>query len=179
MEPWWWKHALLNYDMNWNRLLRCTYLEKIKWIQKFDHFVRESWRHKSFREFIFSERRDAAVIRASEPYKETCQLARRLFQDSNGHGKAVLIGAAASTAYYQMQRTGVVETFCFWCKKNVVPSWDHLCWQCDAFQETRPEIPDSIMQRRLGWPVISRGTIYANAVLTHLASVRAQVREDV
>eukprot|EP00434_Breviolum_minutum_P040197 symbB.v1.2.035714.t1/scaffold4845.1/size35134/2 len=107
VEPWRWKHALLNYDMNWNRLLRCTYLEKIKWIQKFDHFVRESWRHKNFGEFIFSERRDAAVIRASEPYKEeTCQLARRLFQDSNGHGKAVLIGAAARTAYYQMQRTG-------------------------------------------------------------------------
>jgi hypothetical protein len=105
-------------------------------------------------------------------------MTRTLFESRNFHGKAVLVGAACSTAFYQKEKHGpvAVQNHCLWCRCSFVPSWDHLCWQCSFFSETRPDVvPQDPLQRRLAWPSPREGCFYNDMVITHMARVRAEV----
>lgn len=177
--PWKWCHAACRLSMDWMELLDMPNQERFKFLlDKFDHGIRETWRFTHFSAWLKSKRRDATALRGFVFYdEERFKLTRQMFESQNGHGKAVMVGAACSTAMYQSLRLGAVDNFCPWCQEPSVPAWDHLCWYCGAFDEVRPAIPQDLMQRRLGWPSLQSGHHFNAEVLAHMSSVRSKVLE--
>lgn len=178
VAPWHWAHNALGYDMRWMQLIPLQNAEFSKKLSTFDHWIRESWRCNLFNSWLNTKRRDAMAVRQNARYdEERCKMTRTMFEACNSHGKAVLVGAACSTAFYQkVKHGGIVQNFCHWCQSSLVPSWDHLCWQCSFFRATRPAAaPQDLLQRRLAWPSLREGSIYNDSVLAHMAYVRATV----
>ena len=165
VAPWRWNHAqegdfnLLADDKN-----------------VFLHQIRESWRRDRWRTFCQQNRRDSRLF-VNEPYSaERCKEAVRLFSRASQHGKAVLTGAANSLSCYQVMYENSVSSGCDLCENsNVFPDWYHLVWSCPAFARGRPPEPQDRMQCRFAWPPNSANPGYNEAVLNHMAAVRAQV----
>ena len=103
------------------------------------------------------------------------KLAAKQFAQGSNHTRAVLTGAANSTAVYQVIFEGDTHPNCTWCGEAVVPSWVHLCWSCPAFARLRPQHVHDLLQRRLGWPM---GAQNDTEVLQHLAAVRSAVLDS-
>lgn len=142
----------------------------------FLHKIRESWRRDCWKNFCQQNRRDSRLF-VNEPYSaERCKEAMRLFGRASQHGKAVLTGAANSLSCYQVMFENSASSGCDLCENsNVFPDWHHLVWSCPAFARGRPPEPQDRMQCRFAWPPNSANRGYNEAVLHHMAAVRAQV----
>ena len=165
VAPWCWHH-----DQEGDFNLRAD--EK----DSFLHKIRESWRRDRWEHFCQQNRRDSRLF-TNEPYsKERRKEAMRLFGRASQHGKAVLTGAANSLSCYQVMYENNVTSGCDLCtNSNVFPDWHHLVWSCPAFARGRPPEPQDRMQCRFAWPPNSANRGYNEAVLNHMAAVRAQV----
>ena len=143
------------------------------------HCIRAQWRDMLLRRFRESGRRDSSQLQGWLPSANRTCLAIRMYQEAPAEGKAVISGAACSTAFYDMRRTGGVDPTCRWCLTPTVADWDHLVWNCPAMLgcDQRPPCPLDPATRRLGWPEVGDSQVRAAARLRWMASVREQVRE--
>ena len=143
------------------------------------HRIRAQWREQLLGQFRASGRRDAAQLGAWRPGSSSIRLAVQLYQTATAKGKAVLCGAACSTAYYEKRREGSVAPRCGWCGAPTPAGWEHLVWHCDAMDGSamRPAMPHDPAARRLGWPQAGDTAEQAATRLRWLASVRERVRE--
>ena len=83
------------------------------------HKVRESWRRSLFAEFLSQKRRDSNLLRQQVGYDHmSCKVARCLYESSGNHGRAVLVGAALSSAVYCRIRKEPVPFHCSWCNQQ-------------------------------------------------------------
>lgn len=139
------------------------------------HQVRESWRRCKWDNFLNKNRRDSRMLHEIPFDGQRYKLAAKQFAQGSNHTRAVLTGAANSTAVYQVIFEGDTHPNCTWCGEAVVPSWDHLCWSCPAFARLRPQHVHYLLQRRLGWPM---GAQNDTEVLQHLAAVRSAVLDS-
>ena len=141
---------------------------------KADHKVRNQWRRHLFQEFCSASRRDSQQLRQWRFNDKQIAQARALYQSA-----AVMLGAAHSTAFYRKQREGERLLGCSRCGRDVVPSWDHLVWECDGLQncEERPAKPPHAEASRLGWPMVGESLEVAARRLRWMGCVREQVRE--
>ena len=91
------------------------------------------------------------------------------------HAMAVICGHTVSEASWHgdvnKPRTER-KTSCGFCHRRSVPDFEHVMWQCDVFHN-RPVKPSSVVQSTLGWHDCATETDYGEAVLRHMASVRA------
>ena len=143
-------------------------------IDQIMHKVRNSWRRLRWNSFLNKGRRDSAILGHFGFNISRYKLAAKAFQVGDNHVRAVLTGAANSSALYQVVLDGHTKVGCDWChRSDVVPSWHHLGWECPFFADTRPACGGfDLLQRRLGWP---GGGASDAAVLRHLAAVRSMV----
>ena len=170
-EPGCWAHEGIQEYFDW-RSTSTTDVDTIL------HKVRESHREQLWQEFVSSDRRDAALIRATieEAVYDPCQvqMARKVFQKQGSHGRAVMTGAFWSSAK-RSKTEGDMHKTCPWCKSNSIPDTDHLFWQCPHFRETRPfSKPHLVMQCRFGWPEPGANQAINEMVVYHMAQVRSQ-----
>lgn len=103
-----------------------------------------------------------------------CKLVAKAFEEGDNHVRAVLTGAANSSAVYQVISYGHTKVGCEWCQQDdVVSSWYHLGWECSFFMATRPVWGGmDVLQLRLGWP---SGSANDAVALRHLATTRSAV----
>ena len=141
-----------------------------------DHKLRESWRRFCWDNFCAQDRRDSRQF-AFEPYSSArCKAAQRLFGSTSKHGRAVLTGAANSLSCYQKMYEKSATAGCDMCGNTTVfPDWYHLTWKCPSFAAGRPPEPADPVQLRLAWPPSDDDPDYNDAVLTHMAAVRAKI----
>ena len=158
-----WRHDELGYDATIGNNLN-----------QFQHQLRETWRLQKWKAFINSDRRDAAQLRGLPYNGRRLQRARMLFQRGDGHQRAVMCGAALSTAFYEKRVSGAPSATCAWCGAEEPAGWDHLVWRCSAFQG-RPVQPRDGLQRRLGWPQERDSPLRGREVLQWMASIRRAV----
>ncbi|CAE7662478.1 infB [Symbiodinium sp. CCMP2592] len=116
------------------------------------HRLRAQWRQQQLAGFIASGRRDAARMQGWNPGAAVVSCAVKLYQQAPAEGKAVLSGAACSTAYYEVRKTGSASSTCTWCGAPVAATWEHLAWHCPAMLGERPARPRDEASCRLGWP---------------------------
>ena len=141
-----------------------------------DHKIRESWRRVCWSNFCAQDRRDSRHL-AAVPYSSArIKATQRLFGCTSKHGRAVLTGAANSLSCYQVMFEQTAEAGCDLCgDRSVFPDWYHLTWKCTAFAAGRPPEPVDPVQLRLAWPPSDADPIYNDAVLIHMAAVRARI----
>ncbi|CAE7261621.1 pol [Symbiodinium necroappetens] len=110
------------------------------------HRIRAQWRSQLLEQFRASGRRDATQLAGWRPGTASVRLAIKLYQAAPAERKAVLSGAACSTAYYQKRQTGGAAQQCVWCGAAVAADWEHLAWQCSAMLDgaERPARPTVI-----------------------------------
>ena len=90
-----------------------------------------------------------------------CKQARELYQRGDSSAKAVMIGAAHTTAFYQKRKFDIVQAEC-----QGIPN-----------SQMRPARPASIGALRLGWPDTQVRTT-SESVLRWLGYVRETVRKQ-
>jgi len=137
-----------------------------------NHKLRESWRRTLFNKFLSSSRRDAAAIGHPVYDEKRVQLAIHMFRDLGTHGRAVMMGQVISDARFDVMLRRPIQD-CKWCNAGVTPSWEHLAWQCPAFQTSRCRALRDAIQFVLGWPFGQKQ--HDQAVIKHLADVRSKV----
>ena len=165
-----WRHSDIQVDIQWSHPLSPAEGEKEK------HHIRETWRRLLFDQFLASSRRDSQAV-GNPAYDEAwITRARKLFQDADTHGRAVMVGAVVSDARYdRMKRREIAH--CQWCRDpDAIPGWVHHAWECPAFAQGRPLTPDNAFQKILGWPVGQSAV--DRSVLDHLALVRSRVLDQ-
>ena len=89
---------------------------------------------------------------------------------------AVWTGAAVSPQH--AVQSGLSQEVCPWClKDDVVPTWEHCCWECQlAPRPVAVRGPLDALQRRLGWLTAMPARA---AVDVEIAKWMASVREAV
>ena len=134
--------------------------ERCKEVQ---HKLRDQWRRQLHSAFTQQNRRDSAGLRGWRFHAGQVGTAIRLYQEASTEGRAVLTGAALSTAFCGKRKFGAPETVCPWCQDETVPDWHHLAWCCPGvpMADQRPQIPDEVPALRLGWPVIHEHAVKA------------------
>ena len=111
--------------------------------EQYKHALREAWRFQLFHKFVASDRRDARGLRGPAQYSEAgCGLTRCLWEEADGDRRSVLVGAAHSPACYAAMRHLPCQRRCAACSTEVVPTWDHVAWMCEAHAQNRPQLPD-------------------------------------
>ena len=146
-----------------------------------DHAVRTQWRRMLHARFCAAERRDARALTHWQFNEAQTKKAIQLYQGATAEGKAVMLGAAHSTAFYDKRRFPQASATCRWCRTDVVPCWDHLVWQCLGLScaDLRPDdVPRPGVTRRLGWPEPHETLQTASARLRFMGCVRECVREQ-
>ena len=76
------------------------------------HLIREAWREHLFHQFTQANRRDARHLRDWQYDESIYKQARELYQRGDSSAKAVMIGAAHSTAFYQKRKFDIVQAEC-------------------------------------------------------------------
>ena len=116
------------------------------------HKLREQWRRQLHGEFTNQARRDSAKLRASQYDAGQTSLAIKIYQEASTEGRAVMTGAACSTAFYGKRKFGEPENTCSWCHRQVVADWHHLAWCCSGIlmNNQRPPIPMASKSRHSG-----------------------------
>ena len=92
-------------------------------IDQIMHKVRNSWRRLRWNSFLNKGRRDSAILAHFGFNISRYKLAAKAFQFGDNHVRAVLTGAANSSALYQVVLDGQTKVGgCDWCHRNdVVP----------------------------------------------------------
>ena len=145
-----------------------------------EHKIRAQWRQQLHEDFVQAERRDSRALRLWNFSEAQVRKAIPMYQMAGSDCKAVMLGAAHSTAFYQKRKFGQVAQSCPWCGARAAPDWDHLAWQCNGMPgvEDRPPAPLHAPQRRLGWPDTGECSSVAARRLRWLGSVREAAREQ-
>ena len=145
-----------------------------------DHAVRTQWRRMHAR-FCAAERRDARALTHWQFHEGQTKKAILLYQSATAEGKAVMLGAAHSTAFYDRRRLHRTGAPCKWCREDAIPCWDHLTWRCQGLScaDLRPNaVPRRAVTRRLGWPEPHETFEAASTRLRFMGCVRECVREQ-
>ena len=144
-----------------------------------DHKMRVQWKRMLFQKFCDANRRDSHALAGWVFNERQVDGARRLYKESAQDGRAVLVGAALSTAFYRKQHHDVELRGCVHCGQSVVPSWEHLVWECPGVPNAaeRPTRPVTAAAARLGWPMLGESFASASARLRWMGSIRELVRE--
>ena len=145
-----------------------------------DHAVRTQWRRMHAR-FCAAERRDARALTHWQFHEGQTKKAILLYQSATAEGKAVMLGAAHSTAFYDRRRLHRTGAPCKWCREDVIPCWDHLTWRCQGLScaDLRPNaVHRHAVTRRLGWPEPHETFEAASTRLRFMGCVRECVREQ-
>ncbi len=140
------------------------------------HWVREAWRRKQWHIWATAKRRDNHLVTDDTYDEEICLRTRKLYMETDIHGKKVLMAAAVSPAAWAVMRKEPVPLACPFCEGDLVPDWHHCVWTCPAFAHTRQnmEAPAAQMQARNGWACTTdRGRNMK--VLAHMAVVRETI----
>ena len=127
-------------------------------IKKFQHQIRESFRHKCWTQFFERTKRHEIKAMSSTP-EHNSNRAKQIQQiASRGGIQAVLMtgGIRSPACVQKFQRdTIVLPTTCPGCEEEGF--FDHVYWRCSAVPlrigKQRPEPPLEPMQRRYGWPL--------------------------
>ena len=91
------------------------------------HKVHNSWRRLRWTSSLNKGRRDSAILAHFGFNFSRYKLAAKDFQVGDNHVRAVLAGAANSSALYQVVLDGHTKVGCDWCHRNDdVSSWRHL-----------------------------------------------------
>ena len=122
-------------------------------IKKFQHQIRESFRHKCWTQFFERTKRHEIKAMSSTPdynsnrAKQIQQIATR-----GGIEAALMTGGIRSPACVQKYQLGskVLPTTCLGCEEEGF--FDHVYWRCSAVP-LRVGKPLEPMQRRYGWPL--------------------------
>ena len=135
------------------------------------HQFRESWRRSLYAKWIRTERRELSHLDAENLVYNQRRIdsVRRTYKKGDAHVRAVLTAGAVSDAFYDVMLHQEPENFCNHCRTEVVPTWHHVCWECEAFADGRPDVPADPLQLRLGWNVSSQTDWQ---VIGHMARVR-------
>lgn len=140
------------------------------------HQLRMSWRLAKWHDFIASGRREANAA-ADVPFcEQRYKLTQNWFERASSHERAVLSGASVSPARFAVMHKQEIPQRCHFCQKEEVPSWQHVCWECPHFANTRPARPVCPLTFVVGWPM--RDSEYSRLVLQHMAQVRALCLSD-
>ena len=138
------------------------------------HALREGWRWCRFHEFLESRHRAAADMQECDYSMPRMQHVRKIFYDSTGPLRAVLLGAVLTPACASKWRHPPPnrhhqEGLCFVCEASF-GSFQHIFWECpcrpEGFTRDPPEDP---LQRRFGWPLGS--TRQDSQVLQHMSTI--------
>jgi len=142
------------------------------------HKIREAWRKNQWAHWCTRKRRDNVNITPKDYDEGICTRTRKTFDNSDTHERKVLTAAAVSHAANHKMRKKPVPTTCPDCKEEKVPTWDHSCWECKAFEATRKglERPRNRMQARCAW-YAEKDNKYNTTVLAHMANVRKKILE--
>ena len=174
-EPGKWVHSSMQHVLRWNAPSDIQERDK--------HMLRESWRRALFSQFLTSARRDASQLCNTRYCEQVCQRTRVAFADGDAHVRAVLAGGACSDQHLAVMTNSrhnvaqpAIQCKCSWCNSGCIGDWDHQVWHCAGFSRNRPPVPDSRLQRRLGWLV--QGTKSDHQVMEHMAGVRALLADS-
>ena len=128
VAPFHWAHASLG-NMHWTRADSPQVRARVA------HLLRESWRRTLFDRFLAQPRRDALQLRFVATYSEPqVQRARALFERSDQHVRAVMVGAALSTAVYDVLSLGPGRAgVCHLCHSAQLPRGITLCGSVSTF----------------------------------------------
>ena len=131
-----------------------------------EHKIRAQWRQQLHESFVQADRRDSRALAHWTLSEDQVRKAIPMYQDAGSDGKAVMLGAAHSTAFYQKRKYGHVV------------QWEHLVWHCTGLVgvENRPPRPLADEACRLGWPMPGESASLAAAQLRWMGCVREQVR---
>ena len=139
------------------------------------HELRTSWRLWWVSQWYRSDRNDAAaaVLDGVQPDRATVQVLHKVTSRVDGWGLSVMMGGMASPAVdFRLQR-GIRVQRCWHCGASVVPSTNHVLWECQAFESARriPR-PASGVAARLGWHPRS-SVAEATALVQQIGQIRA------
>jgi hypothetical protein len=116
------------------------------------HRLRTSWRRECLLEWVTSDTRRDSALAGGVHFQPTADLAHWLrcaVASLGGHCVAVLTGGLTT----QASRSPPPQR-CEDCGEVVVPSVDHVLWQCSAWSALRRvPAPQHVLSRRLCWPV--------------------------
>ena len=143
-----------------------------------EHKIRAQWRQQLHEGFVQADRRDSRALAHWTFSEDQVRKVIPMYQDAGSDGKAVMLGAAHSTAFYQKRKYGHVVQSCPWSARMVAPDWEHLVWHCTGLVglENRPPRPLADEACRLGWPMPGESASLAAAQLRWMGCVREQVR---
>ena len=117
------------------------------------HEVRADWRSSQLKGWLSSNRLDSAMARRQR-LRILPQLVDKLHKGVkrlNAYEVGVLTGGFKSPAVHFCNHGAILQQ-CMFCNQHVVPSLDHILWQCPTFQNlrscARPRCP---LGARLGW----------------------------
>ena len=112
------------------------------------HLLRQAWRRERFLKWKRGKGRIPRECQDEEWQEERVDQARYLFQEQDGAGRIVMLGATASPT---MVGKTEEETRCIWpgCRED--GCFDHIMWCCEKRRRKLPR-PEEGLTRRLGWP---------------------------
>ena len=140
------------------------------------HRLRMSWRLASWDAFLAGGRREATAAADVAFCESRYKLTQTWFENATSHERAVLSGASVSPARFAVMQKQPVPQRCHFCRRDQVPSWEHVCWDCPHFAESRPARPGCPLTQVVGWPLLNSD--YGRLVLQHMARVRALCLAD-
>eukprot|EP00928_Gymnodinium_smaydae_P043324 TRINITY_DN29052_c0_g1_i4.p1 TRINITY_DN29052_c0_g1~~TRINITY_DN29052_c0_g1_i4.p1 ORF type:complete len:1215 (+),score=102.46 TRINITY_DN29052_c0_g1_i4:4302-7946(+) len=166
IEPWRWFHDGLNKQL--------FLIKGVK--DEVAHLLRASWRHKKWREFTNTERRDAIFLKDCIYEESRMELAKRL-AGYCAIKRIVLEGGVRSPAFMAASNAGhKFKTGCIWgCGET--GHWLHIAWQCER-RESDLAQPSDPLQARFGWPRVDLPKEYNRNVLDHLANTAIRIWQD-
>lgn len=92
-SPWHWTHETCG-SMHWQQPVGQSRPKKFPSADA----IRESWRRQHFCAFLAQPRRDSAMLQEVEYDEKITSMTRKIYTRSSAHGRAVMTGAANSTA---------------------------------------------------------------------------------
>ena len=148
------------------------------------HQSRRTWRYMQFGWWLHSRsRRDSATARELN-LPHTIEMSDVLYHICKRHRKhteqlAILCGGLATAATTELDKR---PTQCPACTEMVIPSVQHMLWECSAYQEYRSHrmnMPLCPLESRLGWGPNSMDVAPAllDARLDQMAAIRIALRQ--
>lgn len=115
------------------------------------HQLRNSWRIRAWQNFTQPGRREAAEVTEMPFPAQRYKPAHSWSEKGSSHERAVLSGACVSPARFAVMHKQPIPQWCSYCNSAYVPSWLHLCWECEGFAQSRPPRPHCPLTLAVGW----------------------------
>ena len=148
------------------------------------HHLRESWRKVCFNAWLNSDSRRDSQISRNVGVAYTAKLSRRLHTIAmwaDAHQLAVLSGGMTTEATFRGRTNDAanpVASWCHDCRRDVIPSVQHVLWECPAYQDLRHlSQPSCPLAARVGWTNTLGGTCGRLDGVKLLIGQMARIRE--